>query len=94
MQLNFLQKKKQVWMCGGSLEILPCSRVGHLFRHSTYSFDGDQYNITMRNNNRLVEVWMDEYKENFYAANHRKILCFQTRAKILNNLFSLFDRRA
>lgn len=60
-------------MCGGSLEILPCSRVGHLFRTSTYSFDGDRNIIMMRNNIRLVEVWMDEYKELFYAANPRKI---------------------
>ena len=56
-------------MCGGSLEVIPCSHVGHLYRISTYSFDGDQRKITARNTNRLIEVWMDEFKELFYAAN-------------------------
>lgn len=55
-------------MCGGSLKILPCSRVGHLYRVSTYSFDGDAKLIKHRNNVRLVEVWMDEYKKFYYAA--------------------------
>lgn len=59
-------------MCGGSLEILPCSRVGHLYRTSTYSFDGNADLIKIRNNVRLVEVWMDEYKDFFYAANPGK----------------------
>lgn len=56
-------------MCGGSLEILPCSRVGHLYRISTYSFDGDAGVIKTRNNNRLVEVWMDDFRDLFYAMN-------------------------
>lgn len=51
------------------MELIPCSRVGHLFRISTYSFDGDASKIKNRNNVRLVEVWMDEFKHLFYAAN-------------------------
>ncbi|XP_031639107.1 polypeptide N-acetylgalactosaminyltransferase 1-like [Contarinia nasturtii] len=58
----------RTWMCGGSMEILPCSRVGHLFRISTYSFDGSSREITRRNNNRLIQVWMDEFKDLIYAA--------------------------
>lgn len=54
-------------MCGGSLEILPCSIVGHLYRISTYSFNGDQGTIVSRNTIRLVEVWMDEFKHFYYA---------------------------
>lgn len=51
------------------MEIIPCSRVGHLFRISNYGFDGDANTIKARNNVRLVEVWMDEFKYLFYAAN-------------------------
>lgn len=59
----------QVWMCGGSLEILPCSRVAHLYRTSTYSFNGDAGTIMHRNNNRVAEVWMEEFKKHYYARN-------------------------
>ena len=52
-------------MCGGSLEILPCSKVGHVFRESQPYKIGEGA-IDM-NNMRLAEVWMDEYKEIFYA---------------------------
>lgn len=56
-------------MCGGSVEIIPCSHVGHIYRN------GHPYNMTGRNGNkdvhgtnskRLAEVWMDDYKRLFY----------------------------
>lgn len=55
-------------MCGGQLEIIPCSRVGHIFRkRQPYTFPGGVDQILVRNNMRLVEVWLDEYKEHYYA---------------------------
>lgn len=57
-------------MCGGILEILPCSRVGHVFRKATpYSFPGGTSQIVNHNNARLVDVWLDEWSEFYYSFN-------------------------
>ena len=59
----------RVWQCGGLLEIMPCSVVGHVFRSkSPHTFPKGTQVIT-RNQVRLAEVWMDEYKEIFYRRN-------------------------
>ncbi|XP_051963347.1 polypeptide N-acetylgalactosaminyltransferase 17-like [Xyrauchen texanus] len=57
----------RVWLCGGSMEVLPCSRVAHIARtkkpyHSNIAFH------TRRNALRVAEVWMDQYKSNVYLA--------------------------
>ncbi|KFV74264.1 Polypeptide N-acetylgalactosaminyltransferase 6, partial [Struthio camelus australis] len=61
----------RVWQCGGQLEIIPCSVVGHVFRSkSPHTFPkGTQ--VISRNQVRLAEVWMDDYKEIFYRRNQQ-----------------------
>jgi len=56
----------KTWMCGGTLEIIPCSHVGHIFRkRSPYKWRTG-VNVLKRNTIRLAEVWLDEYKEYYY----------------------------
>lgn len=64
-------------MCGGTLEIIPCSHVGHIFRkRSPYKWRTG-VNVLKRNNVRLAEVWLDEYSEYYYQRiGHDKVSLF------------------
>lgn len=65
----------RTWMCGGALEIVPCSRIGHHFRQLPYSFNTDNDDeVKLRNNIRVAEVWMDDYMAYFNAVIPRKQL--------------------
>uniref|UniRef100_A0A1B0CGT7 Ricin B lectin domain-containing protein n=3 Tax=Lutzomyia longipalpis TaxID=7200 RepID=A0A1B0CGT7_LUTLO len=84
----------RVWQCGGTIETIPCSRVGHIFRDfHPYSFpdNRDTHGI---NTVRMALVWMDEYINLFYMnrpdlknnpevgdVTHRKILRDKMRCK-------------
>ncbi|KRF79302.1 putative polypeptide N-acetylgalactosaminyltransferase 9 isoform X2 [Drosophila virilis] len=58
-----LELSFKTWMCGGTLEIVPCSHVGHIFRkRSPYKWRTG-VNVLKKNSVRLAEVWMDDYSK-------------------------------
>ncbi|XP_028177947.1 uncharacterized protein LOC114365543 [Ostrinia furnacalis] len=89
-----LEMSFRIWQCGGTLETIPCSRVGHVFRSfHPYGLpaQSDTHGI---NTARMAEVWMDEYAELFYLhrpdlrknpkigdVTHRKILREKLKCK-------------
>lgn len=55
----------QVWSCGGSMEVVPCSRVAHLSRHHLpYQFPDQE--LLQRNKIRVADTWMEAYRKIFY----------------------------
>ncbi|XP_027128241.1 probable polypeptide N-acetylgalactosaminyltransferase 8 [Larimichthys crocea] len=57
----------RVWLCGGSIEVIPCSKIAHIERaKKPYLPD---LSVTMkRNAMRVAEVWLDEFKYNVNIA--------------------------
>ncbi|XP_016109292.1 polypeptide N-acetylgalactosaminyltransferase 5-like isoform X2 [Sinocyclocheilus grahami] len=70
MEISF-----KIWMCGGEIEIIPCSRVGHIFRgDNPYKFPKNRVKTVERNLARVAEVWLDDYKELFYGHGYHHLL--------------------
>ncbi|XP_029089628.1 inactive polypeptide N-acetylgalactosaminyltransferase-like protein 5 [Monodon monoceros] len=60
-----LELSLRIWMCGGQLFILPCSRVGHVDKQHVANHTGIVKALAY-NNLRLVHIWLDEYKEQVF----------------------------
>ncbi|XP_030823472.1 polypeptide N-acetylgalactosaminyltransferase 15 isoform X1 [Camarhynchus parvulus] len=60
-----LELSIRTWLCGGSVEIIPCSRVGHVYRnHFPRAFSYEE--AIVRNKIRIAETWLGPFKDNFY----------------------------
>ncbi|XP_006770239.1 PREDICTED: polypeptide N-acetylgalactosaminyltransferase 15 isoform X1 [Myotis davidii] len=60
-----LELSLKAWLCGGSVEILPCSRVGHIYQNQEANSPPDQ-EATLLDKVRIAETWLDSFKETFY----------------------------
>ncbi|NWX84809.1 GLT15 acetylgalactosaminyltransferase, partial [Nothoprocta pentlandii] len=68
----------QTWLCGGSVEIIPCSRVGHVYRnHFPRALSYEE--ALVRNKIRIAETWLGSFKENFY--NHNTVAFLISKVK-------------
>lgn len=82
-------------MCGGVLEQVMCSHVGHIFRHrSPYAWRSGT-NVLKKNSIRLAEVWMDEYKKYYYERFNFDLVkhCFQLSGLSVLCVQLFFERR-
>jgi polypeptide N-acetylgalactosaminyltransferase len=63
---DHMELTMKVWRCGGRIEIVPCSRVGHLYRdpeHRPYNVVVD---TVVQNYKRLAELWAKDHLSYFY----------------------------
>ena len=60
----------KLWMCGGGLYFVPCSRVGHVYRLEGWGGNPPpEYvpsNPSFRNYRRVIDVWWDDWAKYFY----------------------------
>nr|XP_049694323.1 putative polypeptide N-acetylgalactosaminyltransferase 9 [Helicoverpa armigera] len=59
-----LELSFKTWMCGGTLEMIPCSHVGHIFR-KRIPYE-ETVKTLKRNYVRLATVWLDEYAQYYF----------------------------
>ncbi|KRX53863.1 putative N-acetylgalactosaminyltransferase 6 [Trichinella sp. T9] len=82
-----LEMSFRIWQCGGQLEIIPCSHVGHVFRKkSPHDFPrGNSARTLTTNLVRVAEVWMDEWKSLFYI--------ISSAAKNISEIIDVSERK-
>ncbi|CAD7690697.1 unnamed protein product [Nyctereutes procyonoides] len=87
-----LEMSFRIWQCGGSLEIVTCSHVGHVFRKATpYTFPGGTGHVINKNNRRLAEirnVETNQCLDNMGRKENEKVGIFNCHGMGGNQVFS------
>jgi len=63
---DHMELTMKVWRCGGTIEIVPCSRVGHLYRDPAHRPYEVEVNTVVYNYKRLAELWAKDHLDYFY----------------------------
>lgn len=70
----------QAWLCGGSVEILPCSRVGHIYGPQDAHSPLEQ-EAALQSKVRIAETWLGAFKETFYRHNPEALSLSKVRGE-------------
>mmetsp|Transcript_47072 Transcript_47072/g.108776 ORF Transcript_47072/g.108776 Transcript_47072/m.108776 type:complete len:421 (+) Transcript_47072:169-1431(+) len=84
---DHVEATMKVWRCGGHIEIVPCSRVGHLFRDPVNRPYAVRVKQVVKNYGRLAAVWLDDHIESFYKVKP------ETRSMDVGDLIALHSQR-
>jgi len=57
--IEHIEMSVKVWLCGGRVELVPCSIVAHLFRITPWQTVEKTNTYVFKNKLRFAEVWMD-----------------------------------
>uniref|UniRef100_A0ABM5GP58 Polypeptide N-acetylgalactosaminyltransferase 15 n=1 Tax=Pogona vitticeps TaxID=103695 RepID=A0ABM5GP58_9SAUR len=82
-----LELSIKAWLCGGSVEILPCSRVGHVY-HAGMPDNFLNEEAVERNKIRIAETWLDSFKYLFYKHNKKASLITKLKSRELTEKLS------
>lgn len=81
-------------MCGGRVELIPCSVAAHMFKGHTYKMHTEGKGGARYNTDRIAEVWLDEYKKYYYRKGLKTIYIFLSKnKKIIFYLFLVGDTK-
>ena len=53
----------RMWLCGGEMEIVPCSKVGHIYKdRNVYSYPKGVEKTRLCNFKRVARSWLDQFE--------------------------------
>uniref|UniRef100_A0ACB8FVG8 Uncharacterized protein n=1 Tax=Sphaerodactylus townsendi TaxID=933632 RepID=A0ACB8FVG8_9SAUR len=81
----------KTWLCGGSVEILPCSHVGHVYR-ARIPYQLQEEDAVVKNKIRIAETWLDSFKDLFYEQNRNAFLISEAGKPNCSERFQLQKR--